>query len=173
MSVENFKKIIEEKIGKHKAKMVIIKSLLEYGIRINEDGYYCIGPFKLHDSSIAKALNIDRRVVRETANVIAKDQYLRKFFINLTPVCSMKNVCGILGFSALVITVENPKKSGIVSNVAGLISKYGLNIRQIFADDPELFDDPKLTIVIEGNVPGDFLSELNKNEEIKTITLFK
>lgn len=173
MNIETFKKTLDEKIGKHKAKMTIIKAMLENGIRIGEDGFFYAGPFKINDTSLAKALNIDRRVVRETANMISNDQLLRKFFYNLEPISSMKNVCSIIGFTAIIITAKNPKKSGIVSNVTSLVSKYNLNIRQIFADDPELFENPKLTIVIEGDVPGDFLSELSKNEDIKTITILK
>jgi predicted regulator of amino acid metabolism with ACT domain len=173
MSVSYYKKLIEEKLGRYRSRLPIIKSMLSNGISIDNEGHYRAGPFKIPDSSLAKALNIDRRIVRETAFYILNDEELKKLFMNLTPICSMTKVSGLLGFTSLVITVKDPKKSGIVSNVTNLIAKYGLGIRQIFAEDPELFEEPKLTVVIEGSIPGEFLSELSKFEDVKTITILK
>ena len=58
MSISYYKKLIEEKLGRYRSRLPIIKSMLSNGISIDNEGHYRAGPFKIPDSSLAKALNI-------------------------------------------------------------------------------------------------------------------
>ena len=46
----------------------------------------------------------------------------------------------------------NPKSKGIVAEVTKILADCGIVIRQIITDDPELFPDPVLTIIINGKL---------------------
>jgi hypothetical protein len=77
-----------------------------------------------------------------------------------------------LGYSAIVIEAD-PKAAGILSDAAGVLSRHGIVVRQALADDPDMIPSAKLTLVVEGQVPGTVLAELNSLAAVRSVTVMK
>jgi hypothetical protein len=52
------------------------------------------------------------------------------------------------------------------------VASYGLSIRQAVSDDPYFVEDPKLTIITEGKIPGDLVRLLMEIEGVKRVTVY-
>ncbi|MEM3404532.1 MAG: hypothetical protein QXJ17_08360 [Nitrososphaeria archaeon] len=164
--------IIEDSTRRKKARMSILKKMIETGIRVGDDGRYYVDDIEVPDTAIAKALNIDRRVVRQTANFILSVSELENIFTKLQPITFFKNIAHYLGFTVIVIESE-PEKPGIISEVTSIIARHKLIVRQALADDPELISQPKLTLIIEGEVPSEVINELQSIKVVKSLTIIK
>ncbi|MGQ9781385.1 MAG: hypothetical protein ACUVQ8_03920 [Nitrososphaeria archaeon] len=164
--------IIEGSTRRRKAQMMVLRKMLETGIRVNRDGRYYFDDIEVQDVSISRALGIDRRVVRQTADLILSDPDLENIFTRLIPVAFYRDVSPYLGFTVIVVTSQ-PERPGVISEVTSIIAKHRLTIRQALADDPELVKEPKLTIVIEGEIPSDVITELQNMKVVKSLTIIK
>ncbi|RLE69693.1 MAG: hypothetical protein DRJ43_03610 [Thermoprotei archaeon] len=63
-------------------------------------------------------------------------------------------------------------KPGILAYVSTLLAERGINILQVVAEHPLLVENPKLYVIIEGEVPGDAIPLLLKHEVIKSVTVY-
>ena len=164
--------IIESNTKRRKAQTTILRKMLETGIRVNNDGRYYFGDIEIPDISISRALNVDRRVVRQTADSILSNPDLENIFTKLTPVTFFKDVAHYLGFTVIIVTSQ-PERPGIISEVTSIMAKHKLIIRQALADDPELIKEPKLTLIIEGEIPAEVINELQSIKVVKSLTIIK
>lgn len=164
--------ILEEASKRKKAGSLLLKKMLETGLRVDKSGRFYFDDIEVSDTAIAKSLGIDRRVVRQTADYILSDPNLEHIFTRLKPVAFFKDVAHYLGFTVIVIT-SFPEKPGIISEVTSIIAKHKLVIREVFAEDPELFEEPKLTLIIEGEIPPEVISELQSIKVVKSLTIIK
>jgi len=164
--------IIENSTRRKKAQMAVLRKMLETGVRVDKDGRYYLGDIEIPDISISRALGIDRRVVRQTADLILSDPDLENIFTRLIPVAFFRDVSPYLGFTVIVVTSQ-PERPGVISEVTSIIAKHRLTIRQALADDPELVEEPKLTMVIEGEIPPDVITELQNMKVVKSLTIVK
>src|SRR5207237_9156684 len=86
---------------------------------------------------------------------------LNCLFSTLCPICSsLITIASKLGYSAIVIEAQ-PRKSGVIAAVAGVLAKHDLVIRQALADDPDMVPEAKMTLVVEGSLSGKAMEELN------------
>jgi predicted regulator of amino acid metabolism with ACT domain len=52
------------------------------------------------------------------------------------------------------------------------VARYVLSIRQAISDDPFFVENPKLTIITEGKIPGDLVRLLMEIEGVKRVTVY-
>ncbi len=142
---------IQEFFGKNPKKLRVVRTILEYGLCISQDRKIYCGIIEIPYSKIAKALEVDRRVVINTVDLILTDQEMKKFFSKILPAGpSFQEVAKQPDFEFGVVEIyANPKEVGIIARVTDLIAKEEVSIRQILADDPELYPAPKLTIITD------------------------
>jgi hypothetical protein len=62
---------------------------------------------------------------------------------------------------------------GIMAAVAEILSRHGTVVRQALADDPEMVPDAKLTLVVEGQLTGETIVELNRLEHVRSLKILK
>ncbi len=153
------------------ARARVARLLFERGFQVKEPYRVVSGNIEIPHTQIAKEVGVDRRVVRETVEMILANEELRKIFENLRQVCLLSEVARYLNMDTIVIVPEDAKKPGIVSDITLKISKKGLSIRQLFAEDPEASEEPKLIIVVDGRVPPDLISELRQMPGIARVIL--
>lgn len=72
----------------------------------------------------------------------------------------------------IIIIPEDAAHVGILAEVAGLISKHNVSIRQAVSDDPYLTDNPMLTIITDNKVPGDLVDEILKLPSVKGVSIY-
>ncbi|RLE76941.1 MAG: amino acid-binding protein [Thermoprotei archaeon] len=166
--------IINSKFGRAEKKMKVVKAFLKYGFKLKREKdriFIYLDKVKISYSALANALGVDRRVVVETVKNLAEDEFLRNFFENLEPAgASLRGVSRLLGYRCIIVeTYED--KPGILASVAVALAKRNINILQVIADDPNIIENPKLYIIVSGDVPGDVVNEILENKVIKNITI--
>ena len=152
---------------------MVVQRMVQLGISVDSKRRMFIGNLEVYDTALARAAGVDRRVVRNTINQIFEDLELREIFTRVRPVgTSLVEIAGLLGYSVLVVSAD-PYKPGVIAGVTNALNEASIVIRQALADDPDMTQDPKLTLVVEGKVPASVLSKLQEIESVKSITILK
>ncbi|MEW6328641.1 MAG: hypothetical protein AB1468_00845 [Candidatus Micrarchaeota archaeon] len=152
------------------ARRGVVEVLLRYGLRVTRDGKIYCAEIEIPPAKVARALGVDRRVVIETARSIADNAELLEVFSDLRPTAFIGNGASKLGFDVIQIEA-NSHAPGIVAAVSKIIANSGISIRQIVADDPDIYPTPRLTVITEKKIPGEIVVKLRKVKDIKRISI--
>jgi len=152
---------ISERLKDYPGRLRVARTLVELGLSVRDGRVYC-GEVEQSELKMARAVGVDRRTVRETAEFIESDPMLQPVFKGLKPAGPfLPKVARFLGYRVIEI-YANPHEVGIVTEVSALISREGISIRQAVADDPDLTPEPKLTLVVEKEPSGEALQKMLK-----------
>lgn len=163
-----------EIIGKFKgmpSQEKVIRLLLERGFQVDTEGHVVSGRIEIPHTQIAREAGVDRRVVDATTQMILNDEVLKRVFMNIRSIASLRDVAPLLGLGVIVIDPDNAQNIGIISEVTGVIARYNLSIRQAVTDDPYFTDDPKMTIITNDVIPGELVNNLRKLKNVKSVTI--
>jgi len=163
-------KELEKFFEGQRARRTVAEAMLRYGLRVDNDGKIYCSSIEIPPTKMARALGVDRRVVIETAREIAEDDFLFDIFHALEPRSNISKSAKALGFDVIEIRA-NPKEVGIVASVASILAKHDISIRQIIADDADLFPEPVLTIILDGKLSGSVIEKIRKLRHAKEILL--
>jgi len=160
-----------DKFKRRKAGFEIARLMLESGMKVESDGHYYIGNIKITDSAISDALQINRQIVRDTAEFILQDVEIGQVFTRLRPSGSnLVEVASILGLHALVIEA-NPNDVGVVSAVMKVFGDLGIMVHQAIVDDVELYPEPRITIIYKGGHDEELIKKLSATGIVKSINI--
>jgi predicted regulator of amino acid metabolism with ACT domain len=121
---------------------------------------------------IARSLALDRRTVRETAQLISSDPVLKSVFERIRPAGPfLADIARFLGYTVIEIYADS-HSVGIVAQATALIAEENISIRQAVADDPDLTPEPKLTLVVEKEPSGAILQKMLKIPGVKKISAY-
>ncbi len=163
---------IMHKFEKFPARMNVARKIIEYGLRVGENSKIYCGDIEISDLAIARAVNVDRRSIKTTVDVIISDEQLVKIFSNITPAGPLvKNVAKDLGFGVVEIEAE-AENPGIIAKATELISKENISIRQVHAGDPEFEENPRLTIITQKPIEGNLINKFLKIEGVKRVSIY-
>ncbi|MFH1784924.1 MAG: regulator [Candidatus Micrarchaeota archaeon] len=162
--------ILEDAFLRYPMRKKVAELLLKYGLRVDKKAVIYCGEIELSPAKIARSLRVDRRVVIETAQMIAEVEELSNIFEDLIPKAFISGVAKHLGFEVLEIE-SKPHAVGIVSAVTRIIADARISIRQVVTDDPDIYPNPKLTIILEKKLSGSALIKLRELKYIKKISL--
>lgn len=153
---------ISDRLKEYPGRQKVARALVELGLSIKEGTKIYCGGIELSDVKIARCLDVDRRTVRDTAQLISSDPILKSVFERLRPAGPfLADVAKFLGYSVIEIYAD-PHIVGIVAQAAALIAQENIAIRQAVADDPDLTPEPKLTLVVEKEPSGTVLQKMLK-----------
>lgn len=163
---------IKHRFERYPSRMDVARKIIELGLRIDPDGKVYCDDVEINDVALARAIGVDRRTVRATAETILEDKKLRGIFQNLRPAGALlRDAAAELDFGVVEIEAE-ARNPGILAAAAELISSSGITIRQAHAGDPELDENPKLTIITEKPIPGSLLREFLKIDGVKRVSIY-
>ena len=152
---------ISHRLEDYPGRLKVARTLVELGLSVKESKIFC-GDVEQSELKMARAIGVDRRTVRETAEIIESDPILQPVFKGLRPAGPfLPNIARFLGYRVIEIYAD-PHAVGIVTEASSLISKEGISIRQAVADDPDLTPEPKLTLVVEREPSGDAIQKMLK-----------
>ncbi len=161
------------RFSKKRSRMEVVKKMIELGISVSRGGELKIGNLSIKDTSLAESAGVDRRVVRSTVEQILAEIELRDIFEKIKPVgTSLVEIAGLLGYHVLLVAGD-AFQAGIISDVSSILAENGLIIRQALADDPDMIPEPKLTLVVSGDLTGDVIGRLQALPSVKELTLVK
>ncbi len=162
---------VSEKFSDFPARLAVARKLVEFGLRVSAGGKVLCGDVEVKEVSLARAAGVDRRAVVATVDAIARDKGLGRVFENIRPAGAfLKDVAHLLGFGVIEIEAD-AKKGGIIAAATALLANARISIRQLHAEDPELFENPKMTIITEKPVPGKLLNEFLKIKGVKKVSV--
>ena len=165
-------KTLLKKFEKYPAQIKVLKLLFERGFQVNEEGKVTSGSIEIAHTQLAKEVGVDRRVVDATTKTIISDEFLSTIFKNVHSIPFLRDVAPSLGLGVIIIIPEDASHVGILAEVAGLISKHNVSIRQAVSDDPYLTDNPRLTIITYRKVPGDLVDKILSLPSVKGVSIF-
>jgi len=148
----------------------VVSHLVRQGLSVR-DGSIRSGDIEIPASSVARACGVDRRVVSATIAYIEKDEFISRVFRDLEPRLFLAKAGPTMGYGVLEVVVEDPSAPGIVHTVASEISRAGISIRQVVADDPRFWDPPVLTIITEQPLPGDLLRRIKEMKGVDQLVI--
>ena len=157
--------------GDSPSKLKVAKLIVETGLRIGDKGKIYCGEIEVPATKLAVAAGVDRRVIKETAEAILKADDLRGIFMNLRPAGPLlRDVAQYLGYGVLEIKAKS-EAPGIIAEATVLIAKEGISIRQILAEDADIYPDPKLILITDRPIPGELLPKLLKIPTVEQVTI--
>jgi len=163
---------IADRLTEYPGRQKVARALVELGLSIKEANKIYCGGIELSDVKIARYLNVDRRTVRDTAELISSDPTLGPLFQSLKPAGPfLADVAKFLGYSVIEIYAD-PHTVGVVAQAAALVAQENIAIRQAVADDPDLTPEPKLTLVVEKEPSGTTLQKLLKIRGVIKISTY-
>ena len=163
---------INEKFRKYPARLRVAEKMIELGLSLNEDGKIYCGNLKISDKALATASNVDRRAIKSTIEVICEDEDLYNLFSNIIPAGTLlKNIAKNLDLGVIEIEVGS-ESEGILANTTNLITEKGIDIRQAYAEDTELQENPILTIITAEPVKGDLINEFLKIKGVTRVSIY-
>ena len=170
---------IAKEFGRSESKRKVMTKLLMYGLSVKGEGPegregpgVFLGDIYIPYKSVARACGVDWRTVKDALICIRRNSFLRNFFERLENAGPfLRGVTKLLGYRCIVVeTVKD--QPGILAYVSGLLAEKEVNILQVVAEHPLLVDNPKLYIVIESEVPGDFVPKALRHQAIRSVTVY-
>jgi predicted regulator of amino acid metabolism with ACT domain len=162
---------IAKYFNKYPKRKKIAQKFLEYGIRITNNRIYC-GDIELSHSKIARAFDVDRRIITDTLEVITKSPELHSVYSRLRPTCHLKDVASQMSWGVIEIIPVDPGMPGILADVATIIASNSISIRQAIVDDFELSEEPRLFIITENQIPGNLIQKIREAKGVKAVLIY-
>ena len=144
--------------------------LLRQGIRVENGTAYC-NNIEQSDAAIARAADVDRRVVRSTLDRISETPELDRIFSKLQSMLLLANVAPEINCTTLEIIPTDATMPGILAGITDIMYRGGLSVRQAVVDDPGTRMDSHLIIVIDGYVPPGLLPMIKESRGVSSVIL--
>lgn len=148
----------------------VARMLLRQGISVRDGVAYC-GNIEQTDTAIARAVGVDRRVVRSTINRIMDVPELLNLFSSLQSMLLLSDAAKELGCSCIEIVPTDARIPGIMAGIINVLSDAGINIRQAVVSDPQKDTDSHLIIVADGEIPGEVMTDIRKCRGIDSVII--
>lgn len=148
----------------------VVRLMIQLGLRI-QGGQVFVGNVEISDTAVARAADVDRRIVRATVDTIAANPQLERAFRRFAPTLHLKDVAPAMGLGVLEIVASNASQPGILAGVSNVIAEAGMNVRQAIVEDPEFTDEPLLFVVTEAPVPGSLIPLLQRVRGVRSVTV--
>jgi len=162
---------IAKYFDKYPKRKKLAQKLIEYGLRIQDSKIYC-GQIELTDSKIARAFDVDRRIINATIKTVTDKKDLARIFSRLNPTCHLRYVAKEMKWGVIEIIPEDPSMSGILASVSKILADEKISVRQAIVDDFELTEEPKLFIVMEQSVPGRLIPKIRDAKGVKAVLIY-
>jgi predicted regulator of amino acid metabolism with ACT domain len=163
---------IKKFFKQYPAQERVAQLLFERGFQIREDGKVVSGGIEIPHTQIAKEVGVERRAVDSTVQTILSTTELKTIYMNLRQVCSLQEVAREFNLSVIVFVPKNASQTGIIADVTRIVSENGLSIRQALAEDPSTSEHPKLTLILEGDIPSELIGEIRRLPGTRSITVY-
>jgi predicted regulator of amino acid metabolism with ACT domain len=163
--------VLIDHFRRYPAQERVVRMMIQHGFHIRDQKIHA-GAVEVADTAVARAANVDRRIVRSTVETILANPQLERAFTRFQPTLDMKDVAPELGCGVIEIIPTNASSPGILAGVSAVIAEARLSIRQAIVEDPDFTDEPRLYVVTEDRVPGSLIAVLQGVEGVKGVTVY-
>ncbi len=163
--------VLTDHFRRYPAQERVVRLMIQYGLQIRDDKIHA-GSIEIADTAVARAADVDRRIVRSTVETILQNPALERAFTRFQPALHMKDVAPELGCGVIEIIPDDASAPGILAGVSRVIAEHGLSIRQAIVEDPEFFEEARLFVVTEARVPGSLIAPLQDLAGVRGVTVY-
>lgn len=163
--------VLIDHFRRYPAQERVVRLMIQHGLQIADSKIHA-GSVEIADTAVARAANVDRRIVRSTIETILDNPQLERAFTRFLPTLHLKDVAPELGLGVIEIIPDDASRSGILAGVTKVIAEHGLSIRQAIVEDPEFVDEARLFVVTESRVPGAIIGPLQDVRGVKGVTVY-
>jgi hypothetical protein len=157
-------------LKRYPSQKKVAMKLMEYGIRVSGGVAYC-GDIEQTDAGIARACEVDRRVVRTTLEHISSTPELDRIFSKLKPMLSMVDMASEINCSAIVIIPTDARVPGIVADVTTVLYNSGISLRQAMVNDGGEREKSTLQIVVDGKLQENVIMMLKSCRGVDSVLI--
>jgi hypothetical protein len=157
-------------LKRYPSQRKVARKLLEYGIRVSDGVAYC-GDIEQTDAGIARACDVDRRVVRTTLEHISVTPELDRIFSKLKPMLSMVDMAEEINCSALVVIPTDARIPGIIADVTTVLYNSGITLRQASVTDDGEREKSTLQIVVDGKLQDNVIMMLKSCRGVASVLI--
>ncbi len=161
--------IIDAYFGEYPARKKVAEIMFNSGLSVR-GGKIFSGNVEVPVSSVARAAEVNRKIVYYTIEFIEKNYALRSIFERMEPMANLKDVAPIVGWEVLELDMDMTEISCSLKDVVNILSDMGCHVRQIVGENP-LLTDGKIFIVLTRPVPMELLERIREIPSVKDITL--
>lgn len=155
----------------HVVRPDIVRKMLECGMRVDRGRIY-VDNVVVANHALARALNVDRRVVKWTVQQIGKSGLLSSILSRTKPLgTSLASLAPQLGYITLVI--ETTGSSSVITDVVDIVVRNGMEIRQVLSDAPDITPRPKVTIVVAGQLSTRAFQEISNLTTVRGMRIIE
>ena len=147
----------------------VVRVMLQLGLSVRDNSAYC-GNVEIADSALARAANVDRRVVRSTVEGIMSTPELHRKFSKLRSMCLLSEIASEIGCSTLEIIPTDSQMPGILADVTRTIFEADVSVRQAVIDE-STEGASRLIVVIEGQLPATFIPRIKMCRGVDSVIL--
>lgn len=148
----------------------VAQKLLQYGIKVIEGKAYC-GDVEQSEAALARACEVDRRVVKSTLDRISSEPELNAIFSRLMPMLSMDDMASEIGCSSITIMPIDARIPGILADVTTLLFESGVTLRQATIVDDGQREKSVLNIVVDGRIQDNLIMLLKSCRGVASVLI--
>ena len=164
------RELLELHFAGYPAQIRVARLLLEHGLAVREGQVWC-GRIGVTDTALARAANVDRRVIGATIATIERTAALARVFSRLRSTSLLSDAAPGLGWGVVEIVPQDASMPGILASVASVIAQRGISIRQAIVEAPESAEEPRLYIITETPLPVDLVPKIQDAPGVKSVVL--
>ena len=161
--------ILEHYFRSYSARKKVAEVLYTNGLSVRNSKIYS-GEVEIPISSIANVAEVNRKIVYHTIEFIEKNYPLKVIFEKLTPAPNLSKLAPEMGWDVLEIGIKKGKFACTIGKVITALFDYKCHIRQVLGEEP-ISGTGKLTIVLEGTIPVDIISQIREVKGVGAISL--
>ncbi len=153
------------------SQLSVANYFFRHGIAVRDGDAY-VGAVKQSDSALARAIGVDRRVVRSTIERILKFPELSSLFSKIGCISDMTEAASLIGCSAIEIVPKDDSRPGTMAGIMTILSAAGINVRQaVVSSGDNLMGVTHLMITVDGTIPGNILSAIREADGVAQVIL--
>ncbi len=161
---------LEKSFARRKGQLRVAEFILRNGLRVSPEGGLYFKSVEVSHTSIARVLDVDRRLIRATVESILSDSRLRGIYTKLDSMVLLRDVASELGFGAIEVIPTDAASRGIVAQITGVVAGAGISARQITTDDP-MFENAKMIVVTEKPLPRELIDRILELPEVEKVVV--
>lgn len=163
--------VLMDHFRRYPAQERVVRMMIEQGLRIH-DGKIHSGPVEVADTAMARAANVDRRIVRSAVKAIEAHPDLARVFRRFESTLLLKGVAPEIGCGVIEIIPDDADAPGILAGVAKAISSHGISIRQAIVEDPDFTQTPRLYVISETKLEPFMIPLLQEVEGVRGVAVY-
>ncbi len=161
--------IFDEYFKNYPVKKKIVETLYKNGISIIDDKFF-LNNIEIPLSSIANAINVNRRTLYETIKFINKNTIVKGIMENISVITDESKVSLMMGNEMVTVYINIGSFPKVLWEFMSITKKYFSYIREIYSVNSDR-EENFIRVIFYNRINNDIFNELNNVPGINKIVI--